>query len=242
MRNVYERYLADSQQALTEKRDKIRKDVAMQEGELQAEIKGLREAPAGYGPRARKEDYHLTVMEKTSLVDLESVDEALQTVEGADSLLQSTTPQTIEEVQKLQDDLRVVVKDVGARAGIPLPEPVKLESPFFAVFQNLFDLNKIGMKEIFFLLIAIFLDLGDIVGYSLVPNKPRKPAVNRPTLVAMPNLPGPEFVLSPALASTGEEGPDTPLLEAPAADAEAESPHPKRRRGSALRSLRFYRK
>ena len=59
---------------------------------------------------------------------------------------------------------------------MPLPPPVKLDSPIFAVFSKLFDVEHLGMMEVFLLLIAFFLDLGDIIGYSLIPAAHRKRA------------------------------------------------------------------
>ena len=38
----------------------------------------------------------------------------------------------------------------------------------------------VGMKEVFFLTIAIFLDLGDIIGYSLVPNRRKRVEEDEP--------------------------------------------------------------
>lgn len=174
MRSVYEQFLAEAGRELTERRRTIRREVALQQGELEAEIDGLREAPAGYGQRAKKEDYRLTLLEKTAKVDLEQVDAALAVKEEADALLRESRPQTIADIQELQDRLRVAITGVAAQAHLPLPEPVRLESPLFAVFQKLFDFKSLGMKEIFFVLVAVFLDLGDIVGYSLVPNRPKR--------------------------------------------------------------------
>lgn len=180
MRGAYEQYLADVQGKLLEKQTSARKVVAKQEGEMEAEVKGLRQAPAGYGPIAKQEDYKLTLMAKEANVDLETVEQALKTKEKADLLLATRSPATLDEIQVLQNDLRVTLKDMSAATGIRLPDAVKTESPIFAVFQRLFDYHTIGFKEIFFLALAFLLDLGDICGYVLVGNKPRHSAVITP--------------------------------------------------------------
>jgi len=174
MRSVYEDYLTEAQRNLIERQESLRKIIAKQEGELDAEIRGLRDAPEGYGPIAKKEDYELTLLAKTTEVELETVDAALVEKEKADELLRTTIPTSIEEIEKLQNELRVIVKNVGAAANLPLPPVVKTESPLFAVFSKLFDFQNVGIKELFFVVLAFFLDLGDIIGYSLVPNKKRK--------------------------------------------------------------------
>lgn len=173
MRQTYDNYLPKVQAALLERRDTLLKQVARQEGELESEVKGLREKPAGYGSRAREEDYRLTLLQKTNTVEIQTIEQALQAKAQADSLLSIGAPKTIAGIMELQNQIRVAVKDMGAIAAVPLPEPMEFESPFLAVFQNLFDLRKIGLMEVFLLLVSIFLDLGDIVGYSLIPNRPR---------------------------------------------------------------------
>lgn len=173
MKSAYEDYLVQAQGELTNRRGTLRKEVAKQEGELDAEIRGLREAPEGYGRLAKQEDYRLTVLQKTNEVEIQAIDEAMAQVQQADALLASTTPEDINAIEQLQHEIRVAVKDVAAACGIPLPAPVKLESPLFAVFAKLFDLRSVGVKEIFVLIIAFLLDLGDILGYSLVPNRKR---------------------------------------------------------------------
>lgn len=174
MTSVYEDYLVRAQAELGARRAELRKLVARQEGELDAEIRGLREAPEGYGRIAKQEDYQLTLLSKTTAVELEGIDEAIKKKEEADALLASAATESIDDIEKLQQELRVVIKDVAAATGIPLPPPVKMENPLFTVFAKLFDIRNVGIKEIFFLLIAIFLDLGDIIGYSLVPNKKKR--------------------------------------------------------------------
>ncbi|MDQ1257949.1 MAG: hypothetical protein QG656_2557, partial [Candidatus Hydrogenedentes bacterium] len=66
MRSVYETYLAEAESTLTEKRTEIRRELAKQQGELEAEIEGLRADPEGYGRKAKEEDYRLTLLEKTT--------------------------------------------------------------------------------------------------------------------------------------------------------------------------------
>lgn len=176
MLRVYENYLAEAEQTLTARRDGLRKDIATQTAEFESEVEGIRQAPAGYGTRAKEEDYKLRVLESANQVELGTLEEALAASAKADALIMGTHPETIGEVQQLQNDLRVLVREVGAQAGLALPAPVKMESPIFAVFAKLFDFKNVGMKEIFFLLIALFLDLGDIIGYALVPKGKKQPA------------------------------------------------------------------
>jgi hypothetical protein len=230
MRSVYEDYLTDTQAKLIVKRDETLKEVAKQEGELDAEIRGLREKPEGYGRVARQEDYKLTVLQKTSAVDLKSVEEALAKKEEADTLLRGSTPTTLAEIDKLQSELRVILKDMGAVSGVRLPEVVKPENPLFAVFTKLFDVHAIGIKEVFILLVSFLLDLGDIIGYTLIPNKRRK-REEEPSLAAIPDFGGPQPILphmevQPALAadaapSAFPEDALLPPIEAPIIKDEA---------------------
>jgi hypothetical protein len=212
MLRVYENHLSEAERVLTTKRDALRKQVATQTAELESEVEGIRQSPAGYGTRAKEEEYKLRIMESGAEVELETLDQALASKEKADALILATHPQTIEEVQQFQNDLRVLVRDVAAQAGLPLPHPVKLESPIFAVFAKLFDFKNVGMKEIFFLLIALFLDVGDIIGYSLVPKGKKQPARRLPhfTPVYDPTegpRNRPEFVPSwDLIAAKGEDG------------------------------------
>ena len=169
VKSTYDAYLAEVRTNLLDKKQLAEKTIARQAGELESEIRGLREAPAGYGTKARAEDHRLTVLAKEMEVEVIAVDEALAAQEGADTLLASSQPKSIEEIQVLQDELRVAVKNAGALAGVALPAPVSLENPLFAVFERLFDFDTVGWKEIFFLGLAFLIDLGDIIGYSLVP-------------------------------------------------------------------------
>lgn len=205
VKDTYAKYLADVQRTIVEKKKSLQTALAEQEGELETEVMGLRQAPAGYGPRARQEDYRLMILEKTTSVEIATLDEALQALRQADELLRGDNPNTIEEVEQLQAKLLVAVKEPGAVASIPLPEPVKLDNPLFAVFSRLFDVKTIGFKEIFFLAIALFLDLGDIIGYSLIPNKPKKrklEPVLSPLLAAEPPA-----VVQPAISEGAVEPP-----------------------------------
>lgn len=175
MRSAYDQYLTDILTKLNDKQMELRKIVAKQEGEKEAEVKGLRQAPAGYGPIAKSEDYKLTLMVKQAQVELDGIDQTLKTnKEKVDQLLATRNPTTIDEVQQLQTDLRVALKDLGAAASVPLPKPIQADSPLFAVFDRLFNYKTVGLKEVFFLILAFLLDLGDICGYVLVANK--KPA------------------------------------------------------------------
>lgn len=169
VKSAYGEYLADVRTKLLEQKNEAERTLARQEGELEAEVKGLREAPAGYGNRARSEDHRLTVLAREVAVDVAAIDEALAAQAAADTLLSESRPETITDIEVLQDTLRVEAKNVGSLAGVALPAPISLENPLFAVFERLFDFETVGWKEIFFLFLAFLIDLGDIIGYSLVP-------------------------------------------------------------------------
>lgn len=169
VKSTYDTYLADVRSQLLAQKQGSEKALARQQGELDAEIRGLREDPAGYGRRAKQEEHHLTVLEKETAVELTGIDEAIAAQEQADTLLASSQPKNIDEVLQLQDQLRVAVKNAGALAGVAMPEPVSVENPLFAVFERLFDINTVGWKEIFFLALAFLIELGDIIGYCMVP-------------------------------------------------------------------------
>ena len=196
VRSAYEEYMASAQAKLNSRRQELSKEMAKQEGELESEIKGLREKPAGYGTEARKEEYELTLMSKTAQVELQDIEAALEKKQDVDAVLLSASVATLSDVTKLQDDLRVKVKDFAALAGTPMPQPVKLESPLFAVFQKLFNFRTAGPMEYLILALAFLLDLADIIGYALVPSKKEKKA---PAIwAAVPEgLPGPEMITQP---------------------------------------------
>ncbi len=196
VRTTYEDYLASAQTKLKERKLELEKQVAKQEGELESEIKGLREKPAGYGTEAKHEEYELTLMSKTAEVELQEILAAEEKKREVDTVLVQTSVAKLEDVSKLQDDLRVKIKDFAALAGTPMPAAVKLESPLFAVFQKLFNFRTAGPLEYLILALAFLLDLADIVGYSLVPAQKEKksPAI----WAAVPEgLPGPEMISQP---------------------------------------------
>ena len=199
VRSAYEDYLASAQTKLNDRRQELEKQVAKQEGELESEIKGLREKPAGYGNVARKEEYELTLLEKTSQVELQDITTAQERKKEVDTVLAQASVAKLDDVVKLQDELRLKIKDFAALAGTPMPPVVKLESPLFAVFQKLFNFRTAGPLEYLILALAFLLDLADILGYSLVPTR-RETTEKRPTAIwaAVPeNLPGPEIITSP---------------------------------------------
>ena len=99
MRGVYEDYLQQVQTTLVEKRETIQRRVAVQEGELESEVKGLRKAPAGYGTRAREEDYALILKRKEAEVELQPINEALAAKAEADRPLNTTSPKSLDEIQ-----------------------------------------------------------------------------------------------------------------------------------------------
>lgn len=204
MRSVYEGYLAEVTTSLTGKRTELLRQLAKQEGELDAEVKGLRKAPAGYGQHAKEEDYKLTLLQKTTQVELDAVEQAIKTKEQADEVLNGTQPANIEDIDRMQQQLRVICKDLAGPSGVMLPNVVRLESPLFAVFSKIFDLKSLGLKEVFLVIIAFLMDLGDIIGYTLVPNRKRKPAPEEDYEPLLPlstlrPLPGPETAGPPAL-------------------------------------------
>ena len=153
----------------------------------------------------RASDYKLTLLQKTAQVELEAVDAAIKKKEEADLLLNNASIETIDDIQKLQEQLRVVCKDLSGPSEIRLPEVVRLENPLFAVFAKLFDWRTVGFKELFLLVIAFLMDLGDIIGYTLVPNRKRRPQEDDysealfPPLRTLHSLPEPEPVDPPAL-------------------------------------------
>jgi hypothetical protein len=225
MRSVYENYLTDAQAQLIVKRDETLKQVAKQEGELDSEIRGLRKAPEGYGKFAREEDYKLTVLQKTTAVELKSIDEALAKKEEADAALLADAPKTLDEIDQLQNQLRVILKDIGAVSGLALPEVVKPENPLFAVFNKLFNYHAIGIKEVFILIVAFLLDLGDIIGYSMIPNRKKReedspiealPAPGRLLAAAEPAAALPAAVAAPAFPEDALAPDDAPQLTAEA--------------------------
>lgn len=196
VRTTYEDYLASAQTKLNERKQELEKQVAKQEGELESEIKGLRKKPAGYGTEAKQEEYELTLLSKTAEVDLQEILAAEEEKKEVDAVLVQTSVAKLDDVTKLQDDLRVKIKDFAALAGTPMPAAVKLESPLFAVFQKLFNFRTAGPLEYLILALAFLLDLADIVGYSLVPTQKEKksPAI----WAAVPEgLPGPEMISQP---------------------------------------------
>lgn len=169
VKSTYDTYLAEVRAQLLTQKQGSEKALARQAGELEAEVRGLREDPAGYGRRAKQEDHRLTVLEKETAVEVTGIDEAILAQEEADTLLASSQPKSIDEVLQLQDQLRVAAKNAGALAGVTMPEPVSVENPLFAVFEKLFDWKTVGWKEIFFLVLAFLIDMGDIIGYCMVP-------------------------------------------------------------------------
>lgn len=234
VRSAYEEYLAQVQSSLNQRKAELERGIARQEGELESEIKGLREKPAGYGSEARKEEYELTLLTKMAEVDLQTINAAIEKKKEADAILLNTTVANLEEVMRLQDHLRVPIKDLAAMTNTPMPPAVKLESPFFAVFQKLFNFRTAGPLEYLILLLAFLLDLGDIVGYSLIPNRPEKKTAA--LWAAVPDhLPGPEVVRSPApsaymeSAAVGAES----MLTGPKKESEmpapSSGPYPRRK-------------
>ncbi len=198
MRSTYENFLSQAQGVLGERRMELLRSIAKQEGELDSEVKGLRKAPAGYGTNAKEEDYKLTVLQKTAQVDLQAVEEALESKKQADALLRGEVPQKLEDIDRMQAELRVIVKDLSGASGVPMPELVKTENPLFAVFEKLFDFKSVGFKEIFILITAFLLDLGDIIGYSMVPGRKKEKKAIR-----IEPFPEPRLEL---LADGGQEG------------------------------------
>lgn len=235
VKSTYDTYLAEVRSQLLAQKQGSEKALARQQGELEAEIRGLREDPAGYGRRAKQEDHRLTVLEKETAVEVTGIDEAILAQEQADALLASSQPQNIDEVLQLQDQLRVAVKNAGALAGVAMPEPVSVENPLFAVFEKLFDWETVGWKEIFFLVLAFLIDLGDIIGYSMVPaaaaasTKSSFDSFNPETLPTRRRRPlGPERVPANDFLSFPESAPAASVTEPLLAPPPVEESGPER--------------
>ncbi|MDZ4857608.1 MAG: hypothetical protein SGI88_01395 [Candidatus Hydrogenedentes bacterium] len=235
VRSAYEEFLASAQTKMNTTKQELERQVARQEGELESEIKGLRERPAGYGTEARQEEYELTLLAKTAQVELQNINAALEKKKEADTILMTASAATLADVTKLQDDLRVQIKDLAALTGTPMPPAVKLDSPFFAVFQKLFNFRTAGPLEYLILALAFLLDLADIVGYSLVPNKKEEKKAP-PIWAAVPeHLPGPEMISAPtplaAVMESLDMDEDPHYIEATESEmhAIASVPHPRRK-------------
>jgi hypothetical protein len=257
MKSTYADYLLEVQSTLLKEEQALKLRVAEQEAELEAEIRGLREDPEGYGPIARAEDYELIKRQKETGVKLAAIENAMKSKEEADQLLQGASPQTLDEIQQLQDQLRVIVKDVGVATGVPLPPLVQLQKPLFAVFSKLFDFKTVGLKEIFFLILAFFLDLGDIVGYTLVPKGRRTSPRKEPEYAArIPDFGRAEVIPERRAEVVGANDRDRLLIERPDLDIEREkelffsgesiedgaNSSPEEGEGAAYRRLRMRRK
>lgn len=230
MRSSYENYLAEVQASLSEKRTTLRRELARQEGELDAEVRGLRRAPAGYGNYAREEDYKLTLLQKTTEVELQAIDDALLVKQEADEILRSAAIAEVEDIERLQAELRVACKDLAGVSGVALPDVVRVENPLFAVFSKLLDWNQVGFKELFLVLVAFLMDLGDIIGYTLVPvRKVKRMTLDALELPPAPRgvrpIPGPDAAAIPVLldaprpwekdaASLEKEGVEAPSIDA----------------------------
>jgi hypothetical protein len=147
MRSTYEKFLGQAQGVLGERRTELLRSIAKQEGELDSEVKGLRKAPAGYGVNAKEEDYKLNVLQKTAQVDLQSVEEALESKKQADAVLRSDAPQKLEDIDKTQAELRVIVKDLSGASGVPMPELVKTENPLFAFLRSCLTTNRSDSRK-----------------------------------------------------------------------------------------------
>ncbi len=175
MKRLYADYLAEVDSKLSAKKTELLKQVAKQEGELESEIRGIREAPEGYGPKAKSEDYKLTLLQKEAEVELRALEEVQASKQRADALLVES-PSDLAGVEALQGELQAAVKDLGAKAGVPLPEPYRAQNQLFVVFAKLFDFRNSSFMEIcmslLIMALALLLDLGDIIGYSLVPDQP----------------------------------------------------------------------
>lgn len=198
MKKLYADYLAEVDSILSGRRTELLRQVARQEGELESEIRGLREAPEGYGPMARQEDYQLTLLQRETEVELRALDEARAEREEANALL-AQSAYDLGGVESIQDQLRVVAASMGAQAGVPLPEPYRARNQLFVVFAKLFDFRNSDFMDISMALLimalAFLLDLGDIVGYSMVPDQPgSKRAARHPDYHSYT---GPEIIPAP---------------------------------------------
>ncbi len=175
MKRVYADYLAEVDAKLSTRKTELLKLVAKQEAELESEIRGIREAPEGYGPKAKSEEYKLTLLQKEAEVDLQALEEVRASRLRANELLVES-PLDLAGVETLQGELQAALKDLGAKAGIPLPEPYRAQNQLFVVFAKLFDFRNSNFMEIcmslLIMALALLLDLGDIIGFSMVPDEP----------------------------------------------------------------------
>ncbi|MGI6461428.1 MAG: hypothetical protein ACOX5J_15300 [Candidatus Hydrogenedentales bacterium] len=175
MKRVYADYLAEVDAKLSTRKTELLKLVAKQEAELESEIRGIREAPEGYGPKAKSEEYKLTLLQKEAEVELQALEEVRASRLRANELLVES-PLDLAGVETLQGELQAALKDLGAKAGIPLPEPYRAQNQLFVVFAKLFDFRNSNFMEIcmslLIMALALLLDLGDIIGYSMVPDEP----------------------------------------------------------------------
>jgi hypothetical protein len=191
VRSVYDAYLTDVQAELPSRRDPQPTEPVSLEAGLDAEREGLGEDPAGLGAQ-------------------EGIDPALAAREKVEALLAKSMPDTVEGVAAWQEEIRAAAKPLGELAGKPLPPAARVETPLSAVFANLMDWQKLGFMEVFILALAVLLDLGDIVGYSLIPNQPKK---RRSALPAMPEFDMPEMAVLPPTDRIKKENPPPESLE-----------------------------
>ncbi len=90
-----------------------------------------------------------------------------------EELLRGPLSPSAEELDALQARLRVAADDLSTQLNLPRPEAPEIRKPLFAVFDTLIDGRGIGAMEVLILLLAVVLDLGDVVGFSLIPTRPR---------------------------------------------------------------------
>ena len=117
----------------------------------------------------------MTLLQKEAEVELRALDEVQSSRQHANELLVKS-PQDLAGVEALQGELQAALKDLGAKAGIPLPEPYRAQNQLFVVFAKLFDFRNSSFMEIcmslLIMALALLLDLGDIIGFSMVPDEP----------------------------------------------------------------------
>lgn len=109
--------------------------------------------------------------------------ETAAAVDKARRLFLAAAPEDMEEVAAIEQTVRTALTQAGID---PPPEPTHLDSPLFAVLAHITNVQSLGVQDWFLLLLALFLDLGDLIAYRLLPARrmadplPRKPLQARP--------------------------------------------------------------
>jgi len=141
---------------------------------------------------ADKDFYPRQAMTQTAAVYMAHLDriaadaaspDAVAAVDKARRLLQSAAPQDMDDVTATEQAVRTALAEAGIE---PPPAPTRVDSPLFAMLAHLAKVQGLGVQDWFLLLIALFLDLGDLIAYRLLPARrlaeplPRRPQRPQP--------------------------------------------------------------